>query len=100
MVDRCPAIEFHLERKNSKNYQIHNELESDALDPEHVVIVQPSKVINETYLAICPESQYLYFRNYMKRIVISFLFRLSKKFSSTPFQLPFSSEKPRKSQKQ
>jgi hypothetical protein len=29
-----------------------------------------SKVLNETYLAICEQSQYVYFRNYMKRVVI------------------------------
>lgn len=28
-----------------------------------------SKVLNETYLAISEGSQYVYFRNYMKRIV-------------------------------
>lgn len=37
---------------------------------KHVVRVCPSRIINETYVAISEESQYLYFRNYMKRIVI------------------------------
>ena len=76
MVDRCTAVEFHLERKNNKNFDIP---ESDALEFEHRVSVAASKVINETYLAICHESQYLYFRNYMKRIVSSMIFRHSKR---------------------
>lgn len=33
-----------------------------------------SRVLNETYLAISYESQCVYFRNYMKRIVLFLLF--------------------------
>lgn len=92
MVDRCSAAEFNLDRKNNPNYQ----LDSDALEPEHKVIVQASRVINETYVAISAESQYIYFRNYMKRIVTVLLFRLSRRSCSTRSPLPCSCARPRR----
>ena len=36
---------------------------------EKVVKLALSKVLNETYLAVSTDSQFVYFRNYMKRIV-------------------------------
>jgi len=44
------------------------------------VKVALSKILNETYLAISFESQCIYFRNYMKRIVLLISFRLFKEF--------------------
>ena len=49
-----------------------------ANEEEHKMRLALSKVLNETYLAISFESQCVYFRNYMKRIVLYFLFRLSR----------------------
>ena len=62
MVDRAPFEEFTLEKKPKVE---------GANEEEHSVKLALSKVLNETYLAISYESQCLYFRNYMKRIVMS-----------------------------
>ena len=65
LVDKCGYSEFCLEKKNKM-------MEEDAFETPHVIKAVVSKVLNETYLAISEESQYVYFRNYMKRIVINF----------------------------
>lgn len=62
LVDKCPFTEFCLEKKNKM-------IEEDAFETPHNIKAVVSKVLNETYLAISEESQYVYFRNYMKRIV-------------------------------
>jgi hypothetical protein len=63
MVDRASVDEFSLEKKARIE---------GANEEERVVKLTLSKVLNETYLAISYESQCVYFRNYMKRIVSAF----------------------------
>ena len=63
MVDRASVDEFSLEKKARIG---------GANEEERVVKLTLSKVLNETYLAISYESQCVYFRNYMKRIVSAF----------------------------
>jgi hypothetical protein len=60
LVDKSVADEFILDKKAIE--PLNNE--------ERNIKVALSKVLNETYLAINEESQCIYFRNYMKRIVI------------------------------
>jgi len=48
-----------------------------SCEEDKLVKISLSKVLNETYLAISADSQCIYFRNYMKRIVRIILFRHS-----------------------
>ena len=66
-------------------------MEEDAFETPHIIKAAVSKVLNETYLAISEESQYVYFRNYMKRIVIfSLNIDIPKNiFRKLPHQHPF-----------
>jgi hypothetical protein len=57
MVDKAAIDEFTLEKKKPE------------AEEEKVVKIALSRILNETYLAINYESQCVYFRNYMKRIV-------------------------------
>jgi hypothetical protein len=63
MVDHANYDEFYIEAKNSKI------MRDDLHDQSKGLQLSVSKVLNETYLAISEDSQYVYFRNYMKRIV-------------------------------
>ena len=65
MVDKAGIDEFTMEKKI---------VEKENVDEKYVKIAL-SKVLNQTYLAINGDSQYVYFRNYMKRIV-KYLFTL------------------------
>lgn len=71
MVDKAPIEEFSLEKKAKIE---------GGNEQEHTLKLALSKVLNETYLAINYESQCVFFRNYMKRIVLFKLFRLFKEF--------------------
>ena len=74
LVDKCPISEFYLERRNKSSDEEYN--------PGKMVKTVVSKVMNETYLAISEESRYVYFRNYMKRIVtIIFILDVPKDIS-------------------
>lgn len=57
MVDKATIEEFSSNKEKNE-------------EEENTVKLALSKVLNETYLAINLDSQCLYFRNYMKRIVI------------------------------
>lgn len=56
-----------------------------ANEEEHKMRLALSKVLNETYLAVSFESQCVYFRNYMKRIVLYFLFKTFQRISLPSF---------------
>ena len=73
MVDHAHYDEFYVEAKNSKI------MRDDLHDQKKGIQIAVSKVLNETYLAISEDSQYVYLRNYMKRIVI---------FIHKPLELP------------
>lgn len=87
MVDKAQIDEFSLEKKGK------NEGSGEA---DKTVKIALSKILNETYLAINFESQCVYFRNYMKRIVTHALFRPSKESPSRVSQHPSPSSKPRR----
>jgi hypothetical protein len=74
MVDRAPIEEFFLQKNQQEVSQ----------GPKNVKLAL-SRVLNETYLAINFESQCVYFRNYMKRIVRLPLYRLSNAFRCRVF---------------
>jgi hypothetical protein len=81
MVDKATLDEFSLEKKGK--------MDVNAED-DKIVKLALSKILNETYLAINLESQCVYFRNYMKRIVLSYLFRPSKESHCQASQLQLS----------
>jgi hypothetical protein len=78
MVDKAGSEEF----SQDKNRGV-------SADEDKQVKIVLSKVLNETYLAISEESQCVYFRNYMKRIVFNYLLRHSKGFHCPAFPVRF-----------